>query len=279
MTATEILSIDHLPKELTIIGGGVIGCELACVFNEFGSHVTVVEMLDRLLPAVDSDIADVLAYAMNTEGIQIVTGASSSSVEKSGDLFRVSAMTKEGARTFTSDELLVAAGRKGNTKGLERLGLRMEKGYVCIDEHMRTNVPHIYAIGDVTGGIQLAHVASAQGAAAAENICGHDAAIDYNDFRVKTRSRKEDGYIAPYGETPLDDEMSSQNIYLNILNGAREYCYIFTPYLIIDTEMINTLILTAKRGVDVCLVTPGIPDKRIVFSITFRENAPPWFPT
>ena len=92
--------------------------------------------------------------------------------------------------------------------------------------------------------------------------------VDFNEFRVKTRSRKEDGYIAPYGETPLDDEMSSQNIYLNILNGAREYCYIFTPYLIIDTEMINTLILTAKRGVDVCLVTPGIPDKRIVFSIT-----------
>ncbi|MBQ6720749.1 MAG: FAD-dependent oxidoreductase, partial [Clostridia bacterium] len=74
----------------------------------------------------------------------------------------------------------VAAGRKGNTKGLERLGLRMEKGYICIDEHMRTNVPHVYAIGDVTGGLQLAHVASAQGAAAAENICGHDAVINYD---------------------------------------------------------------------------------------------------
>ena len=180
MTATEILNIDHLPKELTIIGGGVIGCELACVFNEFGSHVTVVEMLDRLLPAVDSDIADVLTYAMNTEGIQVVTGASISSIEKSGGLFRINAMTKEGSRTFTSDELLVAAGRKGNTKGLERLGLRMEKGYICIDEHMRTNVPHVYAIGDVTGGLQLAHVASAQGAAAAENICGHDAVINYD---------------------------------------------------------------------------------------------------
>jgi cardiolipin synthase len=91
---------------------------------------------------------------------------------------------------------------------------------------------------------------------------------DFYAFKVKTRSRKQDGYIAPYGETPLDDEMSSQNIYLNILNGARDYCYIFTPYLIIDTEMINTLILTAKRGVDVRLVTPGIPDKKIIYAIT-----------
>ena len=91
---------------------------------------------------------------------------------------------------------------------------------------------------------------------------------DFYAFKVKTRSRKEDGYIAPYGETPLDDEMSSQNIYLNILDGAKDYCYIFTPYLIIDTEMINTLILTAKRGVDVRLVTPGIPDKKIIYAIT-----------
>ncbi|MBR3250258.1 MAG: cardiolipin synthase [Erysipelotrichaceae bacterium] len=91
---------------------------------------------------------------------------------------------------------------------------------------------------------------------------------DFTVFKVRTGSRKQDGYIAPYGETPLDDEMSSQNIYLNILNGAKDYCYIFTPYLIIDTEMINTLILTAKRGVDVCLVTPGIPDKKIVYAIT-----------
>ena len=180
MTATEILNIDHLPKELTIIGGGVIGCELACVFNEFGSRVTIVEMLDRLLPMIDSDVSDVLTYAMNTEGIRIVTGASVSSIQKSNGLFTVNAMTKDGGKSFTSDELLVAAGRKANTKGLECLGLRMEKGYICIDEHMHTNVPHIYAIGDVTGGLQLAHVASAQGAAAAENICGHNVVLDYS---------------------------------------------------------------------------------------------------
>ena len=91
---------------------------------------------------------------------------------------------------------------------------------------------------------------------------------NFYDFKVKTSSRKHDGYIAPYGETPLDKEMSSQNIYLNIIHQAKDYCYIFTPYLIIDTEMVNALILCAKRGVDVVLVTPGIPDKKIVFEIT-----------
>ena len=91
---------------------------------------------------------------------------------------------------------------------------------------------------------------------------------DFYKYQVKSRIRKQDGYIAPYGETPLDTEMSSQNIYLNIINQAKDYCYIFTPYLIIDTEMINALILCAKRGVDVCLVTPGIPDKKMVYSIT-----------
>lgn len=87
-------------------------------------------------------------------------------------------------------------------------------------------------------------------------------------YRNEPRRGKLDGYIAPYGETPLDDEICAQNIYMNILNEASEYCYICTPYLIIDTEMVNALILCAKKGVDVRIVTPGIPDKKMVFQIT-----------
>ena len=87
-------------------------------------------------------------------------------------------------------------------------------------------------------------------------------------FKGETLPGKEDGYIAPYGETPLDNEIVAQNIYMSILNQANRYCYIFTPYLIIDTEMINALILSAKSGVDVRIVTPGIPDKKMVNSIT-----------
>ena len=89
--------------------------------------------------------------------------------------------------------------------------------------------------------------------------------LSYRSLAIK---EEEDGYIAPYSETPLDNEVYAQNIYLNILNQAREHCYISTPYLIIDTEMINALILAAKRGVDVRIITPGIPDKKMVFMIT-----------
>ena len=91
---------------------------------------------------------------------------------------------------------------------------------------------------------------------------------DYFKFRAKPRKIDGDGYIAPYGETPLDSETVSQNIYLNIINEAKKYCYIFTPYLIIDNEMVNALLLARKRGVDVRIVTPGVPDKKLVYSIT-----------
>ena len=91
---------------------------------------------------------------------------------------------------------------------------------------------------------------------------------NFLDFKADNRLRKNDGFICPYGETPLDDEICAQNIYMNILYQANHYCYISTPYLIIDTEMINALILCAKRGVDVRIVTPGIPDKKMVYQIT-----------
>ena len=91
---------------------------------------------------------------------------------------------------------------------------------------------------------------------------------DPSRFRIKPPEGPKDGYIAPYGETPLDNEITAQNIYMTILNNAKKYCYIYTPYLIIDTELINALILSAKRGVDTVIITPGVPDKKIVYSIT-----------
>ena len=180
MSATEILDIDHIPGHLTIIGGGVIGCELACVFNEFGSKVTIVEMMEHLLPGIDTDLTDVLHYAMSREGIRILTGASVFAVDQQDGLFAVRISSAAGQETLPAGDLLIAAGRKGNTRGMEALGIALERGYVVIDEHLRTNDPHIYAIGDVTGRIQLAHVASAQGIAAAENIAGGDATVDYS---------------------------------------------------------------------------------------------------
>ena len=92
--------------------------------------------------------------------------------------------------------------------------------------------------------------------------------VNFEVFKTDFISGKTDGYIAPYGETPLDDEITAQNIYMGILNQANDYCYIFTPYLIIDSEFINALILAAKHGVDVRIITPGVPDKKLVWRIT-----------
>ena len=101
------------------------------------------------------------------------------------------------------------------------------------------------------------------------NALSKDKDVNFEVFRAEVPLPGEaDGYIAPYGETPLDDEITAQNIYMGILNQANDYCYIYTPYLIIDTEFINALILAAKHGVDVRIMTPGIPDKKLVWRIT-----------
>jgi len=180
MSSTELLSIDHIPESMAIVGGGVIGCELACVFNEFGTKVSIIGRRDHLIPNIDMDVAENLGFAMKGAGINVVTGAAVKSVEKVGDMFVVRADTKDAEIAVKAKELMVSAGRRGNCEGLEPLGITMNKSYVVIDEHMRTNKPHIYAIGDITGKIQLAHIASAQGFAAAENIAGMDSTVNYN---------------------------------------------------------------------------------------------------
>ena len=180
MSSTELLSIDHIPESMAIVGGGVIGCELACVFNEFGTKVSIIGRRDHLIPNIDMDVAENLGFAMKGAGVNVITGAAVKAVEKVGDMFVVKADTKDGEIAVKAKELMVSAGRRGNCEGLEPLGLTMNKSYVVIDEHMRTNKPHIYAIGDITGKIQLAHVASAQGFAAAENIAGMDSTVNYN---------------------------------------------------------------------------------------------------
>lgn len=179
MTSTELLSIDHVPESLAIVGGGVIGCELACVFNQFGTRVTIIGRRNHLIPGIDGDVADTLAFSLKSQGITVLTGAAVKGISKRGELFAVAADTASGEIEVVSAEVMVSAGRTGNCRGLEPLGLEMTKSYVNVDGHLRTNKPNIYAIGDITGKIQLAHVASAQGIAAAENIAGIPSGVDY----------------------------------------------------------------------------------------------------
>ena len=171
ITSTELLSIPEIPKSLLILGGGVIGCEFACLFAELGTKVTIVEMLDSIMPNIDRECASTVAAEMNKMGITIMNGKPLSDIVADDD--KVSG--KVGDESVSADYLLVSIGRKNVLDGLniEAAGVKTnERGWIPVDDTCRTNVPGIYAIGDAVGKIQLAHAASAMGVVAADNATG-----------------------------------------------------------------------------------------------------------
>lgn len=179
-TSDTIFDLSAIPETMTIIGGGFIGVEFACIFAALGVKVTVVEMADRIIPMEDEDAARVLAKALQKKGVKVLTSAK---VEKISAVERRKHVTvrMEGDKQegIVSEEVLVATARKPNMNGLEKLQLKMDEQYVAVDKHMQTNYPGIYAIGDLIGGWQLAHVAVAEGHVAAENAMGHEQNVDY----------------------------------------------------------------------------------------------------
>lgn len=172
--STGLLNMTECPKHIIIVGGGVIGVEFATFFYRLGVPVTIVEMLDRVLGPLDKDITDFVEAELNRCGVELVLGVRVESIEAG---LKVNyAAVKDGAKgSVEGDVVLMAGGRAPNTKGigLEKLGVRMDrKGFVEIDGLCRTNVPGVYAIGDINGKMQLAHVASAQGLLVADHIAG-----------------------------------------------------------------------------------------------------------
>lgn len=178
VTSDELLSLTNLPGSLLIIGGGVIGCEFACIFSELGTKVSIVEMLPQILPAEDEEIALTLRGILEKRGIKIYTGTKVNTIATGPS--QVISELSNGEKIET-EKVLVCTGRVPNSSGLglEESGVKVEKGRVITDQKMRTNIEGIYAIGDVTGGILLAHVAMAEGVVAAENIMGKELTIDY----------------------------------------------------------------------------------------------------
>jgi dihydrolipoamide dehydrogenase len=179
LTSTEILDIDHVPEKLVIIGGGVIGCEFATIFNNFGSQVTIVEMLPNIVPMMDKDVSTTLNSCLTSDGVKIMTNHKVTKVSKANNKYLVEVSGVED-EVIEADKVLVSVGRRSNLKGLEKLGLDLERNYIKINNQLETNIEGVYAIGDVTGKIQLAHVASAQGIIAAENISGKIKKISYD---------------------------------------------------------------------------------------------------
>lgn len=180
ITSNEALNIREVPSELLVVGGGVIGCEFACIFAEMGSKVTIVEAMPSILPLVDRDAARQMQSILKRRGITIKTKAKIERVERNGD--RVTAWL-EGGESLSTDKMLISIGRTVNTSGLglEEVGISLGlRGEIIVDEYMATSIPGIFAIGDITGKIQLAHVASAQGIVVAENIMGQPRKMDYD---------------------------------------------------------------------------------------------------
>lgn len=183
MDSSDILNIDHIPESLTIIGGGVIGMEFATIFSALGSKVTVIEYMKQILPPFDADIAKRLKAALTKQGIKIITGAAATSIEQNADYQCVVRYTvKDKEEVVVSSDLLMAVGRapRLDTVGLDKAGVEYSRKGIAVDDSMRTNKPHIYAIGDVNGRMMLAHVASFQGMHALHTIMGEEDEIDFN---------------------------------------------------------------------------------------------------
>jgi dihydrolipoamide dehydrogenase len=176
MTSDEALLLEALPQSVIIIGGGVIGIEWASMFSDFGVKVTVLEYADRILPTEDADISKEMARLLKKRGVHIVTGAkvASEQTEVSAQSVTVRAQKNEEWQSFTAEHVLVSVGRQANVEqiGIENTDIKVVSGVIKVNEHYQTDEPHIYAIGDVIGGLQLAHVASHEGILAVEHICG-----------------------------------------------------------------------------------------------------------
>ncbi len=220
LTYKEAILQERLPASVVIIGSGAIGVEFATIWNAYGSQVTIVEMMPRLVPLEDEEISTELKKAFEKRGIRCLVSHKVEGVEVSGEVVRVHLLAGGERLTLEAEQALVAIGFRPNSEnlGLEEVGVRVnERGFVEINEYMQTSVPHIYAIGDVTGKLMLAHVGSAMGIVAAEHLAGKETIpLDYEmmpratycqpqiaSFGLTEAQARERGYAVRIGRFPF----------------------------------------------------------------------------
>ncbi|QTE21980.1 dihydrolipoyl dehydrogenase [Polaribacter cellanae] len=184
ITSTEALKLSEIPKDLLVIGGGVIGLELGSVYKRLGANVTVIEYMDKIVPGMDADVSKELQKVLKKQGIKFATSHKVNAVERNGDTITVKATDKKDREIeFSGDYCLVSVGRKAYTAGLglEKVGVEVnERGQISVNDHLQTNIKNIYAIGDVVKGAMLAHKAEEEGVVVAEFLAGEKPHIDYN---------------------------------------------------------------------------------------------------
>lgn len=179
--STGALELQEVPKSMVIVGGGVIGVEIATLYSAIGCKIVVIEMLDEILPMMDGELTKMIRAKLAKKGVEIYTSTKVMSFKDTGANVEVTVEMKDGStKVFAGEKALISIGRRTNTAtiGLEKAGIVNDRGRITVNDKMETNVPGIYAVGDCIGKIMLAHIASAQGEIAAENALGHNNVFD-----------------------------------------------------------------------------------------------------
>ncbi|HEX7400918.1 MAG TPA: dihydrolipoyl dehydrogenase, partial [candidate division Zixibacteria bacterium] len=217
--STGALSLSAIPQSMLIIGGGAIGCEFAYIYRSFGAQITIVELLPQILPGEDEEVSAGLRSSLEKSGIKIFTSSKVTEIAPTKDgKNRVTVSSSDGETKVEAEKILLSAGRRPNTKdmGLEKLGIKMDRGTILVDDHLSTNLPHIFAAGDCIGNWLLAHVASMEAEIAVENALGEDKKMDYHavpacifthpeigSVGLNERQAKEKGLEVKTGKFPM----------------------------------------------------------------------------
>ena len=243
--STGALALDHVPRRMIVIGGGYIGLELGMVYAKFGTKVTVVEATPRLLGAMDKDCVAVVERKLRKMGVEVMLDTKAKSWEDKGDRAVLTVELKDGkTATIDADKVLLSIGRRPNSEnlGLDVAGVAIDKrGFVIADDQLRTNVPGIYALGDLIGGMMLAHKATKEGEVVAEVIAGHKAAFDVRTIPAVVFTDPE---IATTGLT--EDEARAKGHTLKV--GKFPFAALGRALSVNDTEGFCKVIGDAKTG-------------------------------
>jgi dihydrolipoamide dehydrogenase len=218
ITSKEAILLADLPESIVIVGGGAIGLEFAYLYRMYGVEVTIVELLPHLAPNEDQDISRQVERSFGRHGVNIITGAGVTGVSDDGGKLQVSVSKNGNDQVIACDKVLAAIGVQPNSEslGLESLGVATSGGYVQVDDTMATNVPGIYAIGDVTGKLALAHVASAQATVAAEAIAGQEP--QPLDYAMMPRATYCQPQIASFGLTETQAKEAGHDVKIGTFN-------------------------------------------------------------
>lgn len=264
----QAMNLPSQPKKMIVVGSGAIGSEFSYFYASMGTEVTLVEYLNRILPVEDSEVSKQLERSFKKSGIKVMTSSEVTAVNTSGSGVKATVKTKKGEQVLEADVLLSAVGVVTNLEniGLEELGVATEKGKVLVDDYYRTNIDGVYAIGDITAGPALAHVASAEGIICVEKIAGeHAQALDYGNIPSCTycqpevasvgmteTAAKEAGYELKIGKFPFTasgkaSAMGKKEGFVKLIFDAK-YGELLGAHMIGAnvTEMITELVVARK---------------------------------